>query len=203
MRSILSQVLKPDRRSVRVNASGRFAHPFLHEQEVGGPIQPPFVVSTMRGGFMSNTASLQGVVRSGFTSADPKEESHLLQVAFEDLFRISLTKEWSNRCNSIPDALIQMRLSGMDPSSLVVPFEDLPEVCGQPISLEESKLKMLHQGYVAEVEGVQVLGSSLPLNTAILTSTPEITGQCIRVGSSIAVTFYQADKSIILVGNVA
>lgn len=205
MWSTLERLLATERFPRRSTAAG-FARPTLFERAApeGGA---PFVASNARRGFVSVRASAAGHVRSGFSEVElGADEELFLAELFRALWALSVQQGWTNRCTSIREAIARMGSFGLVPRLLAVPLDLLREACGREVTLEEAEKLMLSQGYIAEVDELQVLlAPQLAPTTAVLTTLPNLVGAYTRVDEWLSVLLCRADRALVLVddGSVA
>jgi len=91
----------------------------------------------------------------------------------------------------------------MEPTSIVVSLSFLEDACGMSITLEDAEEIMLAQGYVTESDGLRVLAADLPVGGAFVVTSPSVVGTYFRVDQHLGVLIRRADRSLVLVGNVA
>lgn len=200
MWSILERLLVTERIHRRATRSGDFARPLLHESPVpagGGP----YVASDARLGLVLVRPSSKGVLRSGFSQVDLEDEPLFFATLFTELWNISATHSWPNRCGSISEGFSRMTSFGMDPQFLVVSQDLVQAACGVPVSDAEQLMRA--QGYIAEVRGARVLASAhLAPSAAVISTTPALVGTYTRADDCVSVLIHQADRTLVLVRDV-
>lgn len=198
---VLERILCVERLRRQASLSGGFSVPVMLQWPVG-PEESPFLVSNMKGRFLLGRRSREGDTRLAFFSCVTEEEEAAFRRFLEDLHRISVDGGWGNRCTSVRGAQAFMVGQGLEPKMLVVPYSMLRAV-GVDVSLEEAENLMLAQGCVAEVEGLRVITSTvLSSGSAVLSTAPALVGTCVRVDDRLGVLIRQANRSIVLVGDV-
>lgn len=186
------------RQQAAVKGAG-FAQPVLCEQPVR-PEEAPFLATNLRGSFLLTPRSRDGVARFAFTECPLGTEGVLVSNLYDALWKISVQQGWSNRCNTLSQAKARMEALGVQPRACIVGLPFLEEA-GELTEEDADKL-MMFKGYVAEVEGVRALVSGLSAGRAILMASPSQVGDYVRVGDYLGVLICQADRSVVLVGDV-
>lgn len=178
---------------------GDFRVPVLQECAVPADAGP-FVATNRRGTLLQVPRSKDGNVRFAFSECPLEDEWKLLGSLYRVLWQLSTEHQWPTRCTSIAEATRRMEASGVKPRHLVVPVPLLEEACGTPFSVEEAEKTMAMQGFITEVDGLQVLAADLPEETALLSTEPELVGMYTRVDDWLGVLIQRANRSVMLVG---
>jgi len=178
---------------------GGFRVPVLQECTVPADAGP-FVATNRRLSLVLVPRSKDGSVRFAFAECPLEDEWKLLGELYQVLWRLSEEHQWPTRCTSISEAKRRMEASGMKPRHLAVPVPLLEEACGTAFSVEDAEKTMTMQGFIAEVDGLQVLAADLPEKTALLSTGPELVGMYTRVDNWLGVLVQRANRSVMLVG---
>lgn len=189
----LERLLAPERLHQR---AGKVGHsiPALQERP-STPENAPFVVTNMRGGFLSTRLSSTGVVRFGFSSVPLGQDDQLLLPLHQAISALSREQ----RCISIEQATQRLLLNGLTPRTIVLPVSWLPEICGADFDVTQAQQLMGTQGYVIKIDEVQVLVADLPPDKAFVATLPALVGVYTRIADYLGVLIFQADKTIVAV----
>ena len=194
-KTALERLLLTERHRRQANESGLagFAQPMLSERALDAALEP-LVVSNARGSLVATRVSrLRGVARYGFFECPPEDEGALLPRFFSELWGLSASNGWTNRCTSLSEASAKMKLQAR---SIVVPYGLVERVSS--LTHEEADQLMTMQGYISKGDQ-QILVADLPEGHAILTAAPALLGYYTRVDIQLGVLFTRADESIFLV----
>ena len=190
----LERIFLPERHRQRAAKAG-FSIPAMQEILLGADAAP-LLVTNMRGTFLPARCSASGFARYGFSECSIEGESSLIVEFHKVLSRLSAREGWSNRCTTIQEAI--SRLS--EPKSLVISEAILAEVMGDEIGIEEARRLMAMRGYVAMLDGMQVVLSDLSEGAALVLASPKVTGFYTRVGEHLGVLAQRVDRAIMVVG---
>jgi hypothetical protein len=132
-----------------------------------------------------------------------EDEDRIIHELYGTLLTLRRLCRWTNVVKTPAEARLRMLSFGLEPKTLIVPFEDMEGVVGASLTPDEAGVLMLSKGCVAEVEGVKILTiqSGLPKGAAILGTVPTIAGVYTRVYDHVGVTIFQADRSVVLVSD--
>lgn len=166
------------------------------------PDQAPWLTSLSTGKF-GLTQAKDGFVGQSFSECPLTHEGGVLLEMYSTMRTLQRLFQWRNLCGTLAEAQARMKSFGLEPKTLIVPFSMLSEVAGSNLTEEEAEMLLLTKGCVAEVEGVKIIsaGSALPKGTAILGTTPSLTGVYTRIYDHLAITVLQADRTLVLVGD--
>lgn len=181
---------------------GDFRVPILQECTLP-PDAGPFIATNRRGSLVLTSRSKDGVVRFAFTKCPLEDEWLLLGELYRVLWQLSTEHEWPTRCNSISEAKSRMEASGVKPKHLVVPVPLLEEVCGTAFSVVDAEKMMAMQGFITEVDGLQVLAANLENKAALLSAEAPFAGMYTRVDDWLAILVQRANRSVMLVSKEA
>lgn len=200
--SVLERLFKAERHRRKVREDGSYSPPGASSFYVE-PEQAPWVTTLSKGNFVPTHRGKDGFVGQAFTDCPIEEEGRLLHELYGSLLTLRSVFRWSNVVKTIAEAQQRMVSLKLEPKTLVVPFEDLSEVVGTSLTLDEAEMLMLTKGCVAEVGGVKILtvGEGLPKGSAILGTLPALVGVYTRVYDHVGVTVLQADRSLVLVSD--
>lgn len=176
--SVFSHLLCIERHRPRITrsafASG-FATPALGEYQLSTSPQDPLLATNMRGTFLGTRPSRENVVRYGFTVCPLNEEGVLVTELARVLWELSEVHAWDIRCKTVAAAVASFE--GHVPRSLVVSARLAQEVLGQDAPPPE--------GFVGNIDKMQVLVTSLPENVALVALAPTQAGNSTRVGDNV------------------
>jgi hypothetical protein len=192
MSPVLDRILSTERlrqRTAEVTKDG-FARPILCEHTVK-PEDAPFLVTNMRGAFLSVRPSKDQVIRFAFTECPFEGEGALLRQLYDTLWETSVRNGWSNRCTTLSQAKVLMESWEMQPQRLVTTLDGL--------SQEGVSEMMRCRDCLTEVDGLKVLPSDLLLGQSMLTASPVQVGLYVRTGEYLGILVRQANRSIVLV----
>lgn len=156
----------------------------------------PYLATNMRNTFLPVRRGSEGHARYGFSSCTIEEEGDLLKEFYRVLETLSVREGWDNRCTSVEVAIQKMAA----PKTVVVPGAFLGEVCGKEVDLELAQQRMSLQGYVAMVNGMQVLLADLPDGAALVTAAPAVAGTYTRVGDHVGILAQRVNSAFMVVG---
>ena len=197
----LDQILVAERvprQAAKISSGGGFATPVMREHEVEAD-DAPLVSSTMRGQFLPVPCK-DNVARSAFAEIELADEPLLLGQMFDALWRLSVDREWPNRCTSLAQARPCMEALGMEPAALLVPLSLLGVACGSEVSEDDANKLMATQGHIAEIDGLRVLtAAGLATNSAILVTHPMLAGEYTRADTHLSVFLRRVDRAFVLV----
>ena len=174
---------------------------FLSSSEEG-----PWLTSLSKGDVVPTKLAKDGTVGQAFFECPIDEDDNFLGKLFRTLVEVSHANGWRNRASSIDEAFRLMVSLGYEPSTLIVPFDTLQQVCGSDLSEEEAERITMVRGYVVEMEqGVRVVSArrALPSGAAILTASKSFVGYYSRARDYMGVTLCRADRSLVLVNGLA
>lgn len=189
----LERMLSPERIHQRAGRVG-YAVPALQERPTPSE-EGPFLVTNMRSQFVSTRVSREGLVRYAFSEVPPENDDEILVKIHETILA---QPNWSNRCTSIVEAMAFLRQQSLEPRTIVLPTQWLPEI-DPGIEIEGAKTLMSHQGYVTKLDDVQVLVADLPLEKALVAAAPTLTGVYTRISDFLGILLLRADRSIVAV----
>lgn len=198
--SIFSRILITERlgKKARVEASG-FAPPVVGERYLDKS-QSNLVVTNTKGKFISTRTRSDGLVRFAFCHCPLENEADLMVLAYQDLLLISKEKGWPNRALTIEDAVKKLQSSNLEPRSLLISPDLVPEISAGKYTLENAREVMAQVGVMAHVEGVQVLLAELPKRSAIVWAAPALAGYYTRSEGYLGVLLLNVAQTLILVG---
>lgn len=206
--SILSRVLVCERHNMRMPEkveasmrSGVSTRPLFNEVVVSEDVEPLLVTNADRRFVPTRRSSTRGVARFGFSEVSLDEEPAILAEMYMSLLDISLSHGWSNRCNSVSEAVDRLRGSSIEPAFLIVPESVLPDICGPQYDAAQTAGRMMRQGYVAVVDKMKVLPADLSPGSALVLAAPSFFGLYTRVGDYLGVMIQRADRSVMVVGD--
>lgn len=194
----LERMFVPERFRQRAANIG-FSIPALQEVQVQGDAGP-MLASNMRGKFVQVQASSAGTVRYGFSECTIEEEDDLLCELYQSLKVISVREEWGNRCRAVDQAIKRLTEQGITPKSVVVSGRFLGDVL-DGCDLETAQRRMDMQGFVAMVDGMQILLGDLPDGGALVAADPQHIGCYTRVGDHLGLLAQRVDRAIMVVGD--
>lgn len=181
------------RRQADLSALAGFAQPMLSERAMDVTLEP-LVASNSRGQLVGTRVSrARGVARYGFFECMSEDEGALLPRFFRDLWELSRSSGWANRCSSLLEATSKMVLQ---PRSIVVPYDLVERISN--LSRAEVDRLMSVQGYIAKGEQ-QILAADLPPGHAILAASPTLVGYYTRVDVQLGVLLTRVDQTVFLV----
>lgn len=152
--------------------------------------QGPWITSTSKGSVV-HTHLKEGTVMQAFFKCPILEEDLYLSKLFEELsLKVPCV-------GSVARAVEVMKGRGMTPQHLIMPFKDF-ELDMTP---KEAENLMLSKGYVAEVDGLKILSAreAIPSGSALLFANRSETGVYTRSEDFLALTFYRADRSVLVI----
>lgn len=155
----------------------------------------PFLATNMKRGFLPTRLSSASTVRFGFSTV-PLGEDDLLLVSLHQAIS-ALSPE--GRCTSIPDAMSRLRTNNYEPRTIVLPEAWLPEICGPDFDVTTAKKLMGTQGYVSQVDEMQILVADLPSDKAFVASAPALVGIYTRIADYLGLLLFRADRAIVAV----
>jgi hypothetical protein len=205
--SILGRVCVSERRNMRmsenldVSMRGSTTRPILNEVDVPEDVHPLLVTNADRRFVTTTRSASRGCARYAFSEVPLEEEGVFVVEMYMSLLEISLSRGWTNRCNSVADAVNRLRNSLIEPAFLIVPETVLPEICGPDYDPAQTAVLMMRQGHVAVVDNMQVLPSDLPPGSAMVLAEPNTFGMYTRVGDYLGVMIQRADRSVMVVGD--
>jgi len=167
----------------------------------------PWVVSNTKGRLLQTflrTDPLQSepFVLQGFFECPIDEENPVVAGLFETVGTLSKSLGWDNRCVNLSDAVRKMTSFQLEARYLLLPYSDLPRICGAELSEDEVDRLTLSRGYVAESEGILILVTdALAEGQAILSTSPGLVGHYMRSREFLSIMLCQADRSLILIGH--
>lgn len=194
-KTALERLLLTERHRRQANETGLagFAQPMLSERALDVGLEP-LVVSNARGNLVATRVSrLRGVARYGFFECPPEEEGMLLPRFFSELWALSASNGWGNRCTSLSEASAKMKLQAR---SIVVPYGLVERVSS--LTRAEADRLMTGQGYISKGDQ-QILVADLPDGHAMLTAAPALLGFYTRVDIQLGILLTRADQSVFLV----
>ena len=195
------RMLKTERHRQRGAARG-FSTPSLCTVSVKADAEP-LLATNMRGTFLATRRGSGGEARFGFSYCPVGQEGPLLNELHRVLWDTSLREKWANRCSAVAEAVEKLRTQGIEAATLVVSERQLSNVLGSDFHPDAARSAMAMQGFVAVVDGMQVLLSDLPDGSAFVTGHPTGTGVYTRVGDHIGMLFQRVDRAIMVVRGVA
>lgn len=190
----LERIFVTERHRQRAAPTGP-ALPAMQEVQVAAD-SGPYLATNMRNTFLAVRRGSEGVARYGFSSCTVEGEDDLLSEFYQVLESISVQQDWDNRCTSVEAAIQKMAA----PKTVVVPGSFLGEVCGEDVDLGLAQQRMSLQGYVAMVNGMQVLLADLPEGTALVVAAPATAGTYTRVGDHVGILAQRVDSAFMVVG---
>ncbi len=195
--TIFAHLLVTERYRQRAARSSGFAIPALQEIDLpAGASVSPVLATNMRGKFLPTRCSSDHRIRYGFSNCSLEEEPLLLRELHSTLSTLSTKEKWGNRCSSRPEAIQKMLANGLQPKTLLLPEEQLPE--GSKV--EEAREQMRLYGHAAiDVDGMKVLLAPLPSGTSMVVAAPSEAGLYTRVGNYLGLLITRVDRSIMLV----
>ncbi len=194
----LERILQPERFRQRAARAGGFSTPSLCFTAVEEDASP-LLASNMRGTFLPTRRNAEGFAPFGFSYCPPGAEGSLIRELHRVLFSLSARERWPNRCNSPGQAVQYLRLSGVEPKSLVISESQLSAIVGNTFDLEEIRRMMALRGFVAVVDGMQVVLSDLPSGFALVTAAPTRVGVYTRVGDHVGLLMQRINRSLAVV----
>ncbi len=96
-----------------------------------------------------------------------------------------------------------MKAAGLEPRSVVVSYSLLEKVSGQELSRDEANQLMTAQGYITQVDDVQVLAADLPPGRALVAAAPALAGFYTRSDNHVGIMLTRVDRAFCLVDEVA
>lgn len=206
--SILGCVLVGERHNMRMPErveasirSGASTRPILNEVLVPEDAAPMLVTNAARCFVPTTRSSIRGVARYAFSDVPLEEEPLILVELYMSLLETSLTHGWSNRCNSVSEAVDRFRSMSIEPAFLIVPETVLPDICGSTFDSATTSGLMMKQGYVAIVDKMKVVPADLPPGSALVLAAPAFLGLYTRVGDYLGLMIQRADRSVMVVGD--
>jgi hypothetical protein len=185
--SILSYLLSTERYHQRAAREKGFSVPVMLEREVP-PTTSPLLVSNSRGGFSTTSRSSKGLARLGFSYVPLENESKFFLNLFISLREITVRYNWENQFKTVSDSLSYMRRSPFQPKRLVVSEDLVSSFSRTPDDVS-----------VGELDGVQVLSTTLPPGSALLVTDPVSFGVYVRVGDYLGVQLFNLREAVSLV----
>jgi len=160
----------------------------------------PLVSSNMRGQLMTVQRSRQrGVARMALFPCDLDQEPFFVASLCDQIWQLSESSRWSNRCTEINEAVAFLHQNRLEPRTLLVSYEQLHEACGREISSEDANKLMVAQGYIAEVESVRIAVAPFPPRVALLAAAPTFVGAFVRVDDHVGVMLQGTDRTLVVV----
>lgn len=195
----LERLFVPERYRQRAANTG-FSIPALQEVQVQGDAGP-MLASNMRRKFVQVQASSSGTARYGFSECAIEAEGDLLCEFYQSLKGISVREGWSNRCRGVDQALKRLPERGVTPKSVVVSGRLLADILEDDCDLEMAQRRMDMQGFVAMVDGMQILLGDLPDGAALVAADPQHVGCYTRVADHLGLLAQRVDRAIMVVGD--
>jgi hypothetical protein len=206
--SILGRVFVSERHNMRMPErleasmrSGVSARPILNEVEVQDDVEPLLVTNADCRFVPTRVSRARGTARYAFSEVPLDDEPKMLAEMYMALLDASLSQGWSNRCNSVSEAVDRLRSSSIEPAFLIVPETVLPDICGPQYDPAQTAGRMMKQGYVAVVDKMKVLPADLSPGSALVLASPSFFGLYTRVGDYLGVMIQRADRSVMVVGD--
>lgn len=147
----------------------------------------PILVTNARRGFVITHKNREGMARFGFSPCTLEEEPLVLASLVEHLLGFSTSCGWSNRFESVREAIDFMSKSKFKPKNLILPRGVI------------SRFTDSEGVQFGKVEGLQLLSSNLPDRTAILMADAPALGVYVRVGDYIGLQLYNVDKTMVVI----
>jgi hypothetical protein len=196
----LERMLRTERYRQRAGSTG-FSTPGLCRTPVD-PDAAPMLATNMRGTFLPTRRDREGFGPFGFSLCPVGAEGPLLIDLHRVLWGLSVREGWKNRCTSIQEAVDRLHAARVEPKSLVV--SETHVSTWADFDIDAARTAMSVQGYVAVVNGMQVLLSDLPEGSAFVAASPSLTGVYTRIGDHLGVLLQRVDRALMLVqGDVA
>lgn len=181
--SIFSYLLVAERLRPRADPGAGFSVPALSERGVVDGLDP-ILVTNARNGFVVTRKNREGMARFGFSLCTLEEEPALLAGLVQQVVSLSVQGGWSNRFNSVGEAIDSMRDSRFKPKNLILPRGVLSRFTDED-GVQHGK-----------IEGLQLLSTDLPDRCAILVADAPALGVYTRVGDYLGLQLYNVDKTL-------
>lgn len=201
----LERMLIPEREPRRAAETSQvgFAVPGLLERTLEVD-QEPLLATDMRGSFVPTRVSrIRKIARCGLSECLPEDEAGLLAELWRVAWGLSVEQGWYNRCTNLAEAAGLMRAQGYEPRSVVIPYSLVHEASGQALNREEADNLMFAQGYIAEVNGVQILAADLPERKSLMVASPALAGFYTRVDDRLGVLLTRVNRTLFLIDGMA
>lgn len=196
--SALERMLRPERYRQKAASRGGFATPSLCKTVVGDDTMP-LMATNMRGSFLPTRRDVEGLAPFGFSNVPLGQETTLLIELHRVLWEVSERLKWSNRCGSVAEAVAKARAMGVEPKTLVLSAAQLERLLGPDHKIDAARQAMSVQGFVAVVDGMQLLLADLPANLALVAAHPASVGIYTRVGDHLGVLLQRVNKTLLVV----
>ena len=196
--SALERMLRPERYRQRAASRGGFATPSLCKTSVGADARP-LLATNMRSTFLPTRPDVEGLAPFGFSHVPLGQEGSLLIELHRVLWEVSTRLAWPNRCGSVAEAVTKARSQGVDPKTMVLSSAMVERLLGPSHSIDTARQTMSVQGFVAVVDGMQLLLADLPSNMAFVAAHPASVGIYTRVGDHLGVLLQRVNKSLLVV----
>lgn len=191
--TVLERLLTTERIHQR---AGKLGHSLPALQERPASVEEgPFLSTNMKRNFLPTRLSSAGYVRFGFSYVPVGEDDSLLPVVHQAISALGS----SSRCISLADAMTRLRANHFDPRTMVLPASWLPEMCGPDFDPSTAMTLQASQGFVAQVEDVQVMVADIPDRMALVATIPPLVGRYTRIGDHLGLLFLRADRAIVAV----
>jgi hypothetical protein len=203
--SILSRLLLPERYRQRAAPGVGFSPPIMSETLCKDPIDP-YLVSNTKGSFVLSRRGPEGTVRYGYFECPVDEEPSVVSKIYDTMWNITQEKVWGNCCSRVSDAIVQLRMAGLQPRSLVISLPLALRFCeADGAAVAES---LTRDGYATTLvcpslpEGLRVLVAPLPESCAILCVNPKLSGVYCRIGDYLGLQLYNVPKNFVILRGV-
>lgn len=193
--SVLERLLLTERYRPRDAPRGGFSVPMMLERSVI-PEHEPLVVSNTRGSFVQTRRTKEGTARYAFFECRLEDEGSVLGRLFSAMQSVASTPGWPSTAASVSEALARFPLA----KSIVLSESLVAKMLGDAYPLDQVRALMGLQGYLAIVEGRQVLAhASIPQGCAIVTASPQALGVYTRVGDYLGLQLLNVRQTILTV----
>lgn len=196
MFTVLERLLVTERIHQRASKGGGFSIPAMTERPVE-PAAAPLLALNMNRTFLPTRPSRDGLGRFGFSHVPVGSDDALLTDLHRVLTDLAHKNGWVNRCGTVEDALRCMSGFGLEPHAVVVSPSRLTEAVPD-LTPEQAREAMLSRGCVTEGSPFVYL-ADLPENTALVTASPTILGNYVRVGEALGVLLQRVNQAIVVV----
>lgn len=183
---VLSRLLTTERHRQRMGLTLSPSIPMMLEREVD-PSEDPLLVTNTRGKFVETRRNLAGMGRYAFTPCQLEEEPLLLQELFTTM-RAQLGAK-----PSLVEALSTLPTA----KSIVLSETLVSQVLGENLSVEKMREVMNLQGYLAMVDGRQILSCPFPAGSAMVLAAPKNLGVYTRVGDYVGIQIFSFRTQIV------
>ncbi len=194
MTTAIERLLSTERFQQRAARGAGHSSPVMQERPSSAE-EGPFLATNMKRNFLPTRASVQGLVRFGFSTVPLGEEDCLL----EPLHTAICAHGTRERCISVRDGIQRLRSTGFEARTVVLPESRLSEICGTDFDRTKARALQKAQGYVALVDGMQVLVGDLPSDKALVATVPALVGVYSRIGESLGILLFRVDRTVVAV----